>query len=87
MDRWNLPSSEIARQIDLEAENKKLKAAIGKHRFIIIRLLFSYNRHWIKMSLGRCVGTSPSEIAKSIVDAEQILEGATDGKDKLAEKS
>ena len=50
-----------------------LKAELEKYRIIISRLLFSFNRHWIKMSLRNCSGTSPSEIAQSIVDAEEVL--------------
>ncbi|KKM60795.1 hypothetical protein LCGC14_1538300, partial [marine sediment metagenome] len=47
---------------------------LEKAKTAISRLLFSYNRHWIKMSLDKCSGTSPSEIAGSIVNAEETAE-------------
>lgn len=50
-----------------------LEAELGKHKLAISGLLSSYNRHWIKMSLAKCDGTSPSEIAQSVVNAEDAL--------------
>lgn len=51
-----------------------LQAEINKFKIAISKLLFSYNRHWIKMSLRNVTGISPTEIAESVVNAEQALE-------------
>jgi len=62
--------------ISINRENKEIQ----RLRKAISRLLFSYNRHWIKMSLKDCSGTSPSEIAASIINAEDIPK--SEAKDK-----
>ena len=50
----------------LQAENERLRLAVSG-------LLFSYNRHWIRMPSDGRLGTSPTEIAQSVVNAEQAL--------------
>lgn len=71
---WQEQIAELC--IESASQGIKLTTAtdtIKRLRIAISGLLFSFNRHWIRMSLDDCRGTSPSEVAQSVVNAEQAL--------------
>ncbi len=72
----------------LQADLGKVKEALNGNnnlKIAISKLLFSYNRHWIRMSWDGRSRTSPSEVAESVVFAEQALE--SEGKKKRSNEN
>ena len=61
------PIGELLDKIaQLQAENRRYREALEG-------LLNSFNRHWIKHSLRDCGNITPTEVAMSVVEAEQAL--------------
>ena len=56
----------------LQVENKRLRDALEK-------MLHSYDKHWTNYSLTNCQGITPTEVADSVVSAEEAFYG---GKEK-----